>query len=145
MFKETCSLTKFPTKTLTARLTALCLTFLLLSGCGKPTVTWQGEVTLGGQPLPANAVEAVIQARPLDKNAALAVQTTIQNGKYVLKNVPKGAVLVQFIITVETGKTKTDSVYKTTYSEQKNIVPADKRKGIKMTADKNNSSLNFDL
>lgn len=124
----------------------LFLSCLFLTGCGgKPTVSWQGEVTVGGKPLPSNVSEAVIQVLPMGKDSAGPAQAEIKDGKYDIKKVPQGDVLVQFVINAPTGKKRTDPVYKTTYDEQKNLIPPAKRSGIRMTADKNNSSQNFDL
>ena len=72
----------------------------LLSGCGAPTATVSGDVTVNGHPLESG----IISYAPADGQAPQAT-AAVQNGKYRLKTVP-GKAWVQISAPVVTGKRK---------------------------------------
>src|SRR5262249_40612492 len=70
----------------------------LLGGCGSPTATVSGEVTVAGQPLE----KGVISCIPADGNGG-PVTASIENGKYQLVTVP-GKKVVQISAPVVVGQ-----------------------------------------
>ena len=119
---------------------------LLLSGCGGstyPTVEWSGTVTIGGQPIPSDAV-ASIEVVSLEASAeSKATQADIVGGNYTLKDVPVGNVLVQFNIVREIpAKNPTDQMRGIrSYS---NLVPGNFA-GFSEKAEQDDTQKNFDI
>lgn len=115
-------------------------------GCGGgssagDTAHLQGTVTIGGQPLPADA-EGAITFRNAAGKAATA---PIVQGRYDSPETPKGAVKAYFTISKPTGKTFKSERTGTEVAETISIVPANVVGGIDVDATTDNSSQNFDL
>ena len=125
------------------------LMFAVVVGCGKsstkgPTVKWSGTVTIEGQPLPSNARGQIIVRGNSSSGASRGDQADIVNGYYSLQSVPKGEVTVSFdIYTTAPAKDPMDA--ERGLEDITNIVPDRWTKGVVDTADKNDSSKNFDL
>ena len=125
------------------------LMFAVDVGCGKsstkgPTVKWSGTVTIEGQPLPSNAHGQIIVQGNSSTGASRGDQAEIVNGSYSLQSVPKGEVTVSFnIYTTAPSKDPMDA--ERGVEETTNIVPDRWTQGVVDTADKNDSSKNFDL
>ena len=78
-------------------LAALCAA-AALSGCGAPTATVEGTVTVDGRPMPSG----VVSYAPADGQGP-PVTATVENGKYHLRTVP-GKASVRISEPVVTGQ-----------------------------------------
>jgi hypothetical protein len=119
----------------------------MLPGCGGGggnTAHLQGTVTVGGQPIPADASATVTfdptQTGP-DKKS---VSVPIVNGKYDSPETPTGSVKAVFTIQVPDGAPFTTD-RGTQGQNYKNIVPQDKQAGVSLEVSGDNDSQNFDL
>jgi hypothetical protein len=90
----------------TKQLGSYVLLLLLAVGCGgesgPPTAHLQGTVTIGGKPIPADAI-AMISFSPHDTKLGPGATAEIANGKYDCPKVPLGPVTVFFNITQASG------------------------------------------
>ncbi|MDO4582852.1 MAG: hypothetical protein Q4D62_02000 [Planctomycetia bacterium] len=74
---------------------------LLGVGCGSPklpVVTWEGEVTLSGKPIPAGAIAEISVYTASGEGISQGTRGEIVNGHYLLEDVPVGDVRVSFNI-----------------------------------------------
>ena len=125
---------------------------LLLTGCGEensangPTVSWSGEVTLQGKTLPDNLANALIQIRAKEQgnNVAAPVQVEIRKGRFTVKNVPRGQVWVKVVLEQKTGKVIREPSGES-FEEIVNLVPREKRGGMEMVADQDDSHVKIEL
>jgi hypothetical protein len=72
----------------------LLLALLLAAGCGPPSGTVSGKVTVGGKTVPGGVVSFV----PANGGKGTAIADIAEDGSYTVRNVPVGKVT----ITVET-------------------------------------------
>ena len=118
----------------------------LLTGCGGPgypVCTWEGTVSLKGEPVPSDATATITVSSTDAKTASRSVSAPIVNGKYVLENVPQGEVLVQFNIVQETpAKNPEDAARGMT--DVKNLMPR-KFKPFTETANGDAIDKNFEI
>ena len=80
----------------------------LLSGCSpashsETVAKLEGNVTVGGKPLPEDA-EGTLVFSPAKLGEAPPCQAKLVSGHYVADKVPQGQVTVTFLITRRTGK-----------------------------------------
>ncbi|MDO4575229.1 MAG: hypothetical protein Q4D98_08450 [Planctomycetia bacterium] len=78
---------------------------VLAVGCGEeklPVVTWEGDVTLSGKPIPKGATAVITVYTALGEGISQGTQGEIVNGHYLLKDVPVGDVWVDFNIVRRT-------------------------------------------
>jgi hypothetical protein len=128
-----------------------CMVVLALAaGCGhaphtESIVKLEGNVTIGGKPLPADA-EGSIVFSPTARGEAPPVQAKIVAGHYKVENAPKGQVQATFNITRLTGKmikNAADDVHP--MAERINLVPEAARTGKSFAVQGDNLQMNFDL
>ena len=127
-------------------LLALMATFSWCAGCGGSssagnTAHLQGQVTIGGQPLPAGSDGAIT----FRTSAGGAVTVPIAEGKYDSPATPKGAVKAYFSINKPTGKTYKSERTGTEVVEKASIVPASVGNGVEVEVSGDKSDQNFDL
>jgi hypothetical protein len=125
---------------------ALAMTLGWCVGCGGGsssgnTAHLEGTVTIGGQPLPADA-EGAITFRSDSGGAATA---PITQGRYDSPATPKGAVKAYFTISKPTGKTYKSERTGADVAETISIVPASVSGGVDVEVSGDNSEQNFDL
>ncbi len=125
---------------------ALAITLGWCTGCGGSsssgnTAHLEGTVTIGGQPLPADA-EGAITFR---STSGGAVTAQIENGRYDSPATPKGAAKAYFSISKPTGKTYRSERTGTDVAETINIVPANYSNGIDVEVSADKADQNFDL
>jgi hypothetical protein len=119
----------------------------MLPGCGGgggDTAHLQGTVTIGGQPIPADATASVTfdpaQAGPKAKT----VTVKIEGGKYDSPETPKGSVRAVFSIQQPYGpEYTTDRGVKA--RDIKSIVPEKSQAGVSIEVTDDNPAQNFDL
>lgn len=117
-----------------------------LAGCGeaaKATAHLQGQVTLNGQPLPADATGSVSFV-PTSRDQAAAATAEIVNGKYDCPAAPQGAVRVSFNVMQPTGPEFTTDRGVTTRNTT-NVTPAKYAAGIDVEISGDNAEQNYDL
>ncbi len=128
-----------------------CATLLMLvAGCGstgrtEPVATLEGNVTIGGKPLPADA-EGTVIFMPATRGEAPPVRAKIVAGHYKAEKVPKGQVTATFQISRLTGKmlkTSPDDIHPT--PERIDLVPEASRAGVKFEVQGDNPHQDFDL
>ncbi|BBO31187.1 hypothetical protein [Lacipirellula parvula] len=127
-------------------LLALIATFCWCTGCGGRSSTGntahlQGQVTIGGQPLPAGADGAIT----FRTTAGGAVTVPIAEGKYDSPATPRGAVKAYFSINKPTGKTYKSARTGTDVAETVSIVPASVSNGVEVEVSGDKADQNFDL
>jgi hypothetical protein len=125
---------------------ALAMTLSWCAGCcggssSGNTAHLEGTVTIGGQPLPADA-EGAITFRSDSGGAATA---PITQGRYDSPATPKGAVKAYFSISKPTGKTYKSERTGAEIEETISIVPASVSGGVDVEVSGDNSDQNFDL
>jgi hypothetical protein len=125
---------------------ALAMTLGWCVGCGGGsssgnTAHLEGTVTLGGQPLPADA-EGAITFRSDSGGAATA---PIKAGRYDSPATPKGTLKAYFSISKPTGKTYKSERTGADVAETISIVPASVSGGVDVEVSDDNSEQNFDL
>lgn len=114
-------------------------------GCGGPaTAELAGKVTIGGKPIPDDAV-ASIRFTPPSTSKAEPVSAPIQGGTYAASGVPVGPVSVSFSISRPVGPVKHSERTGQDYQEQQNLVPPGKATGVELTIDGDNPNQDFDL
>jgi hypothetical protein len=115
-------------------------------GCGKSgpaTSHLSGTITIGGQPLPADATGQVMFI-PVAKEQGKPVSVVIANGQYDSPETPEGPVKVNFVISQPDGpEYTTDRGAKA--RNTKSIVPAGAMAGMDLEVSGDNSAQNFDL
>ena len=132
-----------------SRLFSICALALALGwcvGCGGGassgnTAHLQGAITLGGQPLPADA-EGAVTFRSVSGSAVTA---PIAHGRYDSPATPKGTVKAYFTISKPTGKTYKSERTGAEVAETISIVPASVTGGIDVDVSADNAEQNFDL
>jgi hypothetical protein len=128
-------------------LIALAMTLSWCAGCGGGgsssgnTAHLEGTVTIGGQPLPADA-EGAITFRSASGSAVTA---PIAEGRYDSPATPKGTVKAYFTISKPTGKTYKSERTGADVAETISIVPASVSGGVDVEVSDDNSDQNFDL
>lgn len=122
------------------------MVLLVSSGCGSggSTAHLSGNVTLGGQPIPADAT-AAMSFTAIGDNTAEAVNVPIENGAYDSPNTPRGEVLVKFYITQPVGPMKKSERTGKEYRESKDLVPAEHAAGMQITVDGDDQNKDFSL
>ena len=128
----------------------ICASLIALSGCGQagrtePVVKLEGNVSISGKPLPADA-EGTVIFMPAALGEAPPAQAKIVGGHYKAEKVAKGQVLATFQISRLTGnmlKTSPDDIHPT--PERIDLVPKGSRAGVKFEVQSDSSSQNFDL
>ena len=126
-------------------LLALTLAGSCRSSQTAPVAKLEGNVTIGGKPLPADA-EGSLAFMPAARGEAPAVRATLAGGHYKADKVPVGSVQVTFDIMRKTGKmitTPGDNVHQS--PELINLVPEAARSGMQIEVKGDNSQQNFDL
>ncbi len=125
------------------------LALTLAGGCRSsqtaPVAKLEGNVTIGGKPLPADA-EGSLAFVPAARGEAPPAKALLVGGHYKADNVPVGSVQVTFDITRKTGKmlmSPNDPVHQS--PELINLVPEAARSGMQIEVKGNNSQQNFDL
>lgn len=117
-------------------------------GCGNSslgnTAHLEGTVTLGGQPLPADA-EGAITFRPTQSGQGRPVTVTIVDGKYDSPETPKGALKVFVSIVKPTGRMLKSERTGGEYQETASIVSAKYGDGIDLDVAGDKADQNFDL
>ena len=129
------------------RVAALCLAAVILPGCDTgsgTTANWSGQVTVGGQPLPADA-EGSISFQPTSADSGRGVTVPVENGRYVSPETPKGKVRVMFDLKRPTGRTYHSERTGTDVPVTESMVPPAKAAGIEIQVDGNRSDADFDL
>ena len=128
-------------------LLAALLFCLPLAGCGGGsdgnTAHWSGTVTIGGQPLPADA-EGSITFRPTSREGK-PVSVPIENGRYDSPNTPKGQVIALFSIQRPTGRTYHSDRTGEDVAETEDIVPVKHGQGMKLDVQGDDSEANLEL
>jgi len=122
---------------------------LFVSGCtpgdGKEGVHLSGKVTIGGKPVSAGeGIQASIIFSPTATTQLNPASSTIVDGKYDVKNAPKGKVLVTFLVMKAGPPVSFDGVARPQPS-QTSLVPEGKSKGVEIQVDGDKTDLNFDL
>jgi hypothetical protein len=123
---------------------SLCTTLLGCGGGGGDTAHLQGAVTIGGQPIPAEATGSITfdpaQAGP----AAKTVTVTIEGGRYDSPETPLGSVRAVFNVQAPDGpEYTTDRGVKA--RNIKNIVPEKSQAGVSIEVTGDNPNQDFDL
>lgn len=119
-----------------------------VAGCNQKgdrnTAELAGKVTIGGQPLPADA-EGSIQFIP--QGAGQAAFTRIEESGYRATDVPIGSVTVIFNIKRLTGRMvrEDNAPGATPYPEREDLVPAPHRRGLTIEVKGDDDSVNFQL
>lgn len=126
----------------------VCLACILIaaSGCGPkkhPTVRWEGDVTLDGKPIPAEAKAEIHVQLSSAKERSVGASTKINNGHYAL-DVPQGQVNVKFSIYIEKPAAR-QSDRERGIMDVENLVPNWMQSGLKEAAGSENLAKNFDL
>ena len=129
----------------------LALVLLSTAGCpdngtADPTAHLQGTVTLGGNPIPANAL-ATISFSPIALGQAHSSSSTITDGRFDVPDAPKGKVLVNVSIMQATGKMVAPPGGAPGGRQQedyKELVPASKN-GFEIDVTGDKDDLKFDL
>ncbi|MDO4583836.1 MAG: hypothetical protein Q4D62_07000 [Planctomycetia bacterium] len=119
----------------------------LLAGCSSPEyprVRWEGNVTLRGKPIPADALGEILVVSQDAGQSSLAVKSRIENGHYVLENVPVGKVVVQFSLYRERpAKNKTDA--ERGIRDVENLLPTSFANHLAMEAREDELAKDFDI
>jgi hypothetical protein len=124
----------------------LVLLVVALAGCGAGTggtAHLQGQVTLGGKPLPSDAT-AFISFVP-DKQGAETVSVPVTGGQYDSPQTPVGAVKVFFEINRPAGPMKTSERTGQPYQDIASLVPAKYATGLPLEVTGDDSNRNFEL
>ncbi|MBX3433196.1 MAG: hypothetical protein KF847_07735 [Pirellulales bacterium] len=118
----------------------------LLAGCGgsNSTVHLHGKVTLGGQPIPADA-KASITFAPPGGSELKAVSVPIVNGEYDSPATPVGKLRAYFEVSKETGPVKKSERTGAEYRDVVNLVPPRSATGVEIEVAGENLDQNFDL
>ena len=118
----------------------------LLAGCGgsNSTVHLHGKVTLGGQPIPADA-KASITFAPPGGSETKAVSVPIVNGEYDSPATPVGTLRAYFNITREVGPLKKNERTGGEYRDEVNLVPPKTSTGVEVVVSGENLDQHFDL
>jgi hypothetical protein len=125
----------------------------LPAGCGKSGNEWpvahlQGQVTIGGKPVPSDVHQARIVFTPSQSGAnrrAKAVMVSIVNGRYDAPDVPVGPLTVSFDISRYTGEERQLDGNRGTVKISESLVPQDAWGGIAYEAAEDDSTKDFDL
>jgi hypothetical protein len=110
----------------------------------KTGVHVQGTVTIGGKPIPADA-QASICFSPTTVKQPNSSSAEITGGKYDASGVPKGKVLVSFIVMQPTGEVKPFEPGARAEMQMRSLVPPAKAGGVEVEIAGDNPNLNFDL
>ncbi len=113
-------------------------------GSTHPVAKLGGSVTIGGQPLPADA-QGQIQFFPEDSGQPDSAP--IEEGRYLAQRVPLGQVKVLFKITRPTGRKIVEEGARggAPFDELENLVPAQYRNGLSLEVTEDNLSQDFAL
>jgi hypothetical protein len=130
----------------TTSLLALSMALGASLGCGGgsssgDTAHLQGTVTIGGQPLPADAHGSIT----FRNDAGKAVTAPIVDGSYDSPQTPRGAVKAYFTISTPTGKTYKSERTGAEVPETVSIVPASASGGLDVEVSTDKRDQNFDL
>jgi hypothetical protein len=121
------------------------LACVTISACGTSrrdgTAHIQGTVTLGGQPLPANA-QANITIAPAEKGRTAGAVVT--DGRYDCPDAPVGKVKVYFSVMRPTGKMITEADNRP-FAEMGSIIASKYASGIDLEIAGDNANQDFDL
>jgi hypothetical protein len=112
------------------------------SGSSTPVAHLQGTVTIGGQPVPADAEARIMFMPPAtadNRNARPAI-VPIVAGKYDAPDVPTGKILVRFDIQQPTGKEFARGM-----KESRNLVPPEHQEGLAIEVAEGEGQQNFEL
>lgn len=121
------------------------LLLVLAIGCGGPaTADLAGKVTIGGKPIPDDAVGSIRFTPPNDSEGD-PVSAAIEGGSYTASGVPVGVVRVSFDIAKPVGPVRHSERTGQDYQEQQNLVPPAKAAGVELTVDGDNPNQDFDL
>lgn len=119
-------------------------------GCSEAkdenVVSLAGDVTINGEPLPADA-EGYIQFMPASGGQAAPAHTEIIDSRYTAEAVPKGTVTAIFHITRLTGKMvrEDNAPGATPYPEREDLVPKKHRAGVTIEVEGDNDAHHFEL
>lgn len=122
---------------------------LVTAGCGsgstsEDTAHWQGTVTIGGNPLPADAVGS-ITFRPVGESSAKPVTVQIVDGTYDSPATPRGKVKAYVNVSKPTGRTMHSDRTGQDVPEMESIVPPERSMGIDLDVEGDNSEANIEL
>lgn len=102
------------------------------SGGSSNTARLSGEVTLDGNPIPAEAL-ASVSFQPTQTSGARGTSAVIENSRYDCPDVPKGQVLVFVNLSIPTGRTYSTGPGGREEPEMKTIsLIAEQRSGIEI-------------
>ena len=129
---------------------AAALLLALTAGCGaashsQAVVKLEGNVTVGGKPLPDDA-EGSLVFSPAKLGEAPPCQAKLAGGHYQADKVPQGQVVITFQITRRTGKmlkTSPDDIHPT--PERINLVPEASQAGVRVEVKGDKPTRDFDL
>ena len=124
------------------------MVLVLSAGCGsagrtEPVAKLEGNVLIGGKPLPADAEGSVV-FMPAARGEAVPTQAKIAAGHYKAEYVAKGQVLATFHIMRLTGKmlkTSPDDIHPT--PERIDLVPQAAQAGVKIEVQGDNCAPGF--
>ena len=124
---------------------AVALSLTVSLGCGSSsrsgTAHVQGTVTIGGQPLPADA-QASLTISPISKGRTAGA--VITNGRYDCADAPVGKVKVFFNVMQKTGKMITEADNRP-YAEVGSIISPKYSSGVEAEITGDNTNQDFDL
>jgi len=116
------------------------------AGCGghaSNTAQVQGQVTIEGQPLPADAIGS-ITFQPTRSGQGPTVGAPLEDGKYDSPKTPLGPLRAYITVQQPTGRT-IDNARGAPAPEYKNIVSDQYGAGIEVEVAGDQDDLNFDL
>ncbi len=122
------------------------LALLLTMGCGgsgSGLAHVQGEVTINGQPIPADAIGSVT-FQTTKGGQGKTVSSPIKGGKYDLPETPLGTLRVLISVQQPNGKT-IDNGRGVPAQEYENIISDEHSSGIEVQIDGDKDDQNFDL
>ena len=126
------------------------LLLLVVAGCGSPSrsepvARLQGNVTINGRPLPADAAGSVT-FKSRERGQAPPATAKIKDGHYQTDRAPLGDVTAIFHINRPTGKIVKDSPTDAhPHPELQDLVPEDLHDGVPANVTGDNPHLDFDL
>jgi hypothetical protein len=122
---------------------ALALAAGCSDGSGPPTAHLAGVVTLGGQPIPAEA-ESTIIFRTTTANQASPASSRIVNGRFDVPKAPQGPVRVVFSIQLPIGE-KAIAPGVAPEMQYQTLVPQKHADGISLEINGDNLDMKLDL
>lgn len=107
-----------------------------------PAAHLAGEVTINGEPVPAEA-DAALSFKPLEGGESVSV--TITDSRYDSPQTPKGKLSVKFYISRPVGPVKVSERTGKEYQDTANLVPPKHAAGMTLDVSGDNLSHDFHL